>query len=112
MPALLLMMLFPAAALRAQSYRAPSFLAERYEVSAYVDTAAQGINAVAKVEFRAQEVSSNVRVELHENLDVKDVKGADGKSLSFQRESENPLNLTVMLTTPVAAGKTITLTFT
>jgi hypothetical protein len=112
MPALLLMMLSPASALRAQMYRAPSFLAERYEVSAYVDTAAQGINAVAKVEFRAQEVSSNVRVELHENLDVKDVKGADGKSLSFQRESENPLNLTVMLTTPVAAGKTITLTFT
>ena len=73
---------------------------------------AQGINAVAKVEFRAQEVSQNMRVELHENLEVREVKGADGKSLSFQRDTENPLFLNVMLPSPVAVGKTVTLTFT
>lgn len=110
--ALLLLMTFSAAALRAQTVHPPSFLAEKYEVSAYVDTAAQGINAVAKVDFRAQEVSSNVRVELHDNLDVKEVKGPDGKPLTFQRDNDNPLVLTVLLSSPVAAGKTITLTFT
>jgi hypothetical protein len=97
---------------KAQEQRAPSFLAEKYEVSTYVDTASQGINSIAKVEFRAQEVSQNVRVELHENLDVKEVKGPDGKPLQFQRENDNPLFVWVTLPQPVGAGKTVTLTFT
>ena len=84
-----------------QQQQVPSFLADKYEVSAYLDTVAQGINAVAKVEFRAQEVSQIVRVELHENLEVKDVKGADGKTLPFQREPQNPLYLVVTLPSPV-----------
>ena len=95
----------------AQTTRPLSFLADKYEVSAYLDTVAQGINAVAKVEFRAQEVSSNVRVELHENLEIREVKGADGKTLPFQRENENPMFVLVTLPTPVAAGQTVTLTF-
>jgi len=111
LPSLFLWLLFPGAAVRAQTARPPSFLAEKYDVSAYVDAAAQGINAVARVDFRAQEVSGTVRVELHENLDVRDVKGPDGKTLPFQRENENPLYLTVSLPTPVGAGKTTTLTF-
>jgi tetratricopeptide (TPR) repeat protein len=77
----------------------------------YLDTVAQGINVIAKVEFRAQEVSSNVRVELHENLEVREVKAPDGRSLSFQRESENPLFLLVNLPVPIAVGQTVTLTF-
>src|SRR5271156_2831638 len=85
-PAMLFFCVFCAAAARAQ-VQAPSFLADKYEVSAYLDTVAQGINAVAKVEFRAQEVSQNLVVELHENLEVREVKGADGKTLPFQRES-------------------------
>ena len=89
----------------------PSFLADNYEVSAYVDTVAQGINVVAKVQFRAQEVSQNVRVELHENLEVREVKSADGKTLPFQREPQNPLYLTVTLPNPVPAGQTVSLTF-
>src|SRR6516162_2745429 len=97
--------------LKAQVSRPVSFLADKYEVSAYIDTVAQGINAVAKVQFRAQEVSSNVRVELHENLEVREVKGEDGKTLTFQREADNPLFLSVMLPTPVGVGKTVTLTF-
>ncbi len=90
---------------------APSFLADKYEVSVYLDTVAQGINAVATVEFRAQQVSQDVRVELHESLEVREVKGADGKTLPFQRESQNPLYLLVTLPSPVAAGQTVTLTF-
>src|SRR5271166_6316021 len=79
--------------LAAQVTRPPNFLAEHYELSAYLDTAGQTINAIVKVEFRAQDVSQIVRVELHENLEVREVKGADGKALSFQREVENPLYL-------------------
>ncbi len=95
----------------AQVTRPPNFLAEHYELSAYLDTAGQTINAIVKVEFRAQDVSQIVRVELHENLEVREVKGADGKALSFQREPDNPLNLTVTLPAPVATGKTVTLVF-
>lgn len=111
-PAMLLLTAFAGVRTTAQEPRAPSFLAEKYEVSTYVDTASQGINAIAKVEFRAQEVSQNVRVELHENLDVKEVKGPDGKQLQFQRENDNPLFVYVTLPQPVGAGKTVSLTFT
>ncbi|HKM66780.1 MAG TPA: M1 family aminopeptidase [Candidatus Acidoferrum sp.] len=97
--------------LAAQVTRPPNFLAEHYELSAYLDTAGQTINAIVKVEFRAQDVSQIVRVELHENLEVREVKGADGKALSFQREVENPLYLSVTLPAPVATGKTVTLVF-
>ncbi len=110
-PAVLFLWVICGVAAQAQEIHPPSFLADKYEVSAYLDTVAQGINAVAKVEFRAQEVAQNVRVELHENLEVREVKGADGKTLPFQRESENPIFLLVTLPAPVAAGQTVTLTF-
>jgi hypothetical protein len=89
----------------------PSFLADKYEVSAYLDTVAQGVNAIAKVEFRAQEVSQIVRVELHENLEVREVKGPDGKTLPFEREPANPLYLSVTLPSPVPVGHAVSLTF-
>jgi hypothetical protein len=95
----------------AQESRGPSFLAENYELSAYLDTAGQTINSIVKVEFRAQDVSQIVRVELHENLEVREVKGPDGKALSFQREPENPMYLSVTLPTPIATGKTVSLSF-
>jgi hypothetical protein len=97
--------------LAAQESRGPNFLAENYELSAYLDTAGQTINSIVKVEFRAQDVSQIVRVELHENLEVREIKGPDGKPLSFQREPENPMYLSVTLPAPVATGKTIALTF-
>lgn len=96
----------------AQAAKSFNFLADKYEVSAYVDTAAQGINAIAKVQFRAKEVSTNLRVELHENLEIREVKGPDGKTLSFQREADNPLYVLINLSSPVAVGQAITLTFT
>jgi predicted negative regulator of RcsB-dependent stress response len=110
-PAILFLCAICGSVAQAQVTRAPSFLADKYEVSAYLDAVAQGINAVAKVEFRAQEVSQNVRVELHENLEVREVKGPDGKPLLFQRESADPMNLLVTLSSPVAAGQAVTLTF-
>jgi Peptidase family M1 domain len=101
----------PQGAQSAPAQQVPSFLADKYEVSAYLDTVAQGVNAVAKIEFRAQEVSQNLRVELHENLEVREVKSADGKTLPFQRETQNPLYLLVTLPSPVAVGQAVTLTF-
>lgn len=95
----------------AQTSHASSFLAEHYELTAYLETVGQAINALVKIEFRAQEVSSTVRVELHENLEVKDVKGPDGKSLQFERDNNNPLFVDVLLPTAIGAGKTVTLTF-
>jgi tetratricopeptide (TPR) repeat protein len=98
--------------LRAQGPRPAPFLAENYDVSASLDAIGQAISATAKVDFKAVEVASSVRVELHSNLIVKDVKSADGKSLSFTRDNQNPLFVVVQLLTPVAAGGHVTLTFT
>jgi len=97
--------------LAAQESRGLNFLAENYELSAYLDTAGQTINSIVKVDFRAQDVSQIVRVELHENLELREVKGPDGKALSFKREQENPMYLSVTLPAPVAAGKMVSLTF-
>lgn len=105
-------MVFAASPIRAQAPRPVGFLAEHYDVSATLDSARQSISAIAKIEFRAGEVSSNLRVELHPNLIVSDVKTAEGKSLGFGRDSTNPLYVLVTLPTPVPAGGQVTLTFT
>jgi hypothetical protein len=97
--------------LAAQERQSVNFLADNYELSAYLDTASQTINSIAKVEFRALEASQTVRVELHENLEVREVKGPDGKPLQFQRENDNPMFVSVTLPSPVGAGKTVSLTF-
>jgi tetratricopeptide (TPR) repeat protein len=101
-----------AAALQAQAPRPATFLAEHYDVSATLDAIGQSISAVAKIDFKAIEASSTVRVELHPNLIVKEVKGPDGKPLPFERDDRNRLLLVVQLPTPVATDGHITLTFT
>jgi aminopeptidase N len=98
--------------LRAQAPRPVGFLADNYDISATLDSTRQSITAIARIDLRATDVSSNVRVELHPNLVVSDVKTADGKSLGFGRDSMNPLYVLVTLPTPVAAGGHVTLTFT
>jgi hypothetical protein len=105
-------MAFAVSPLRAQAPRPVGFLAEHYDISATLDSTRQSISAIAKIEFRASEVSSNIRVELHPNLIVSDVKTAEGKSLGFGRDSTNPLYVLVTLPTPVPAGGQVTLTFT
>jgi hypothetical protein len=111
LPGIFFLMTGSAASLRAQTPTQWNFLAEKYEVSTYVDTAAQGINAIAKVDFRAQQPSSNLRIELNENLELRDVKGPDGKALTFERENQNPLYVMILLPSQVPAGKVMTLTF-
>src|SRR5947207_602890 len=78
------------------------FLADHYDVSATLDPYSQSISAVAKVEFKVQEVSSTIRVELHQNLGISEVKSADGKTLNFQRDNQSPLNVLVNLPAPLA----------
>ena len=101
-----------AAPLQAQTPRPATFLAEHYDVSATLDAIGQSISAVAKIDFKAVEASSSVRVELHPNLIVKEVKGADGKPVPFERDDRNRLLLVVQLPTPVATDGHLTLTFT
>ncbi len=110
--ALLLLTVCSGSPLMAQAIRPPAFLAEHYDISATLDPIGQSISAVAKIDFKATEVSGGVRVELHPNLDVKDVKTADGKSLGFGRDSQDPLFLMVTLPSPVATGAHVVLTFT
>jgi aminopeptidase N len=101
-----------AASLQAQAPRPANFLAEHYDVSASLDAIGQSISATAKIDFKAVEASSSVRVELHPNLVVKEVKGADGKPLTFERDNQNPLFVVVQLPTPVATDGHVTLTYT
>src|SRR6267143_1621012 len=101
-----------AAPLQAQAPRPANFLAEHYDVSASLDAIGQSISATAKIDFKAVETSSSVRVELHPNLIVKEVKGADGKPLTFERDNQNPLMVIVQLPTPVATAGHVTLTYT
>jgi hypothetical protein len=82
-----LLLLVCAAPLRAQAPRPVTFLAQHYDVSATLDAIGQSLSATAKIDFKAAEASSSVRVELHPNLIVKEVKGADGKPLTFERDS-------------------------
>src|SRR6266481_1499497 len=98
--------------LHAQVARPATFLAEHYDVSASLDAIGQSISATAKIDFKAVEASSSVRVELHPNLIVKEVKGPDGKPLTFERDNQNPLVVVVQLATPVATGGHVTLTYT
>src|SRR6267378_5082816 len=101
-----------AAPLHAQVPRPATFLAEHYDVSASLDAIGQSISATAKIDFKAAEASSSVRVELHPHLIVKEVKGADGKPLTFERDNQNPLVVVVQLPTPVATAGHVTLTYT
>src|SRR5712672_140312 len=99
-------------AAKAQDVAQLPFLATHYDIAATIDPANQTISATAKVDFRGTEVSSMVRVELHPNLSVTEVKNAAGKALNFERDNLNPLLLNVNLPSAATANSTVTLTFT
>ncbi len=108
----LIFLLCSALPVHAQAPRPVNFLADNYDVSATLDAIGQSITATARIEFKAAEASSSLRVELHPNLIVREVKVADGKQLSFERDNQNPLFVVVQLLSPVASGGHVTLTFT
>src|SRR5256886_13272203 len=88
----------------------PSFLAEHYDVSATLDSGSQTITATAKVRFRTVDASGIVRVELHPNLNVSDVKSEQGASLKFEREGTSPLDIRVQLPSSGSANTQAQLT--
>src|SRR5262245_45149364 len=99
---LLLPGLMLSATAAAQDVSKENFLAEHYDVAATLEPPSQSLSAVAKVDFRAREASSIVRVELHPNLNVSKIESG-GKAVNFDRDQLNPLLLSVNLPSPVAA---------
>lgn len=98
-------------AAHAQAPRKLAFRAVNYDVSATLVPNEQTLQARAKVDLLTLEASRVVEVELHANLKVSGVTGSDGRPVSFQRDSANPLLLRVTLPQPAATGQRITLTF-
>jgi aminopeptidase N len=85
--------------------------ATHYDVDVTLHPADQTISARAKVEFSADSPAKTLVVELHQDLKVKSVTGANGKPLEFDRDRNNPLNLRVNLPEALVSGKTTFITF-
>jgi aminopeptidase N len=112
-PALALLTAFLALAIAAQAQapRSFPFRATDYQVEVLLHPDDQTISGQAKVEFIAQQPARSVVVELHQDLRIDSVLGPNGKPLSFERDNNYPLILTVGLSDVVAPGKTVSLTF-
>jgi hypothetical protein len=95
----------------AQEARKWNFRATNYLVNATLLPVEQTLQARARVDFEVREASRNVEVELHPNLKVTAVTGADGKPVPFERQESTPLRLRVTLPEVVAPGQKVTLTF-
>ena len=100
-----------ATAARAQAPRSFPFRATDYQVEVLLHPDDQTISGQAKVEFIAQQPARSVVVELHQDLRIDSILGPTGKPLSFERDNNYPLILTVGLSDVVAPGKTVSLTF-
>jgi aminopeptidase N len=95
----------------AQAPRAFPFRATNYDIEVIVHPEDQTISAQAKVDFVAGQVAKTLLVELHPDLRVSSVKAAGGKSLTFGRDNNSPLLLSVELPDTATPGKQISLTF-
>ncbi|HEV8383400.1 MAG TPA: M1 family aminopeptidase [Candidatus Acidoferrales bacterium] len=95
----------------AQEARKWNFRATNYLVNATLLPVEQTLQARARVDFEVREASRNLEVELHPNLKVTSVTGADGRPLPFERLESTPLRLRVTLPDVVAPGQKVTLTF-
>ena len=93
----------------AQGHRFP-FRATNYDVEAILHPDTQTVSAQVKVDLVASEVSKTVLVELHPDLHVNSVK-AGNQTLGFERDSNNPLYMTVGLNAASTPGTKVTLTF-
>ncbi len=109
--ALTALLLLATGTTRAQAPRKFTFRAVNYEVSAELIPAEQKLAAHARVDFQAGDASRTVEVELHPNLKLNAVLGADGKPLSFERDEASPLIVRVTLPQPATTGQKVSLTF-
>src|SRR5580658_7423865 len=109
--AVLMASMVSASGVHAQTPQGFPFRATYYEVEVLLHPEDQTISGQAKVEFIAQQPARSVVVELHQDLRIDSILGPAGKPLSFERDNNYPLILTVGLSDVVAPGKTVTLTF-
>ena len=103
--------LLAASVAQTQTPRAFPFRATNYDVEVVLHPENQTISALVKVKFVATQVSRTLLVELHPDLRVNSVKTADGKELSFDRDNDSPLLLSVALPGVATPGKEVDLTF-
>jgi aminopeptidase N len=94
-----------------QASHAYPFRATNYNVEVILHPENQTISAQAKVDFVAGQVARTVLVELHPDLQIQSVKGSDGQPLTFGRDNNNPLLLSISLNGTATPGKQVTLTF-
>lgn len=107
----LLILLFAARILPAQAPRAFPFRATNYNVEVMVMPDEKTISAQATVDFVAQQVARTVLVELHPDLRVTSVKTSFGQTLSFDRDGQSPLLMSVELPSMATPGDKVSLTF-
>ena len=106
---LLFLVCTPAA--RAQGPRKVSFRAVNYDVTAALLLQQHSLSAHAVVTFEAVEPSALLDLELHRDLGVQNVSLADGRPLHFDRDSAQPMHLTVSLPQTVVPGQKFSLIF-
>ena len=109
--AALLLSFVLACAARAQAPRSYPLRAVSYDVEATLHPDDQTLSAKAKVEMIAEQVSRTLAVELHPDLHILAVRGPSGQPLTFQRDPNAPLYVTVGLTEAVPPGTHVALTF-
>ena len=110
LPAALALTLLAAISTLAQAGHRFPFRATNYDVEAILHPEDQTISAQVKVDFVASEVSKTVLVELHPDLRVNSVKEGN-RTLTFGRDSNAPLLLSVELAGASTPGTKVSLTF-
>jgi aminopeptidase N len=102
---------FCAPAASAQSSSKFPLRATHYDVEATVHPAEQTVSARAKVDFVAGAPTRTLVVELHQDLKVTAVRGANGKALEFSRDNNPAFNLRINLPDALVSGNTTSVTF-
>jgi len=109
-PATLALVLLAAVSASAQSAHRFPFRATNYAVEAILHPEDQTLSAEVKVDFVANEVSRTVLVELHPDLRLSSVKSGN-QILSYERDNNSPLLLSVQLLGASTPGSKVSLTF-
>ncbi len=102
--------LLAAFSVAAQDGRRFPFRATHYDVEAILHPENQTISALVKVDLVASEVGKTVLVELHPDLHINSVKSGN-QMLSFERDNNSPLYMSVGLPGASTPGTKVTLTF-
>ena len=95
----------------AQAAHSFPFRATNYDVEAVLNPENQTLQAEVKVDFAANQVGRTLLVELHPDLHISAVKSASGQQLTFGRDNNTPLLVSVSLPETATPGKPVSLTF-